>query len=129
MTRQVSTGLALMAGAGDLPAAVIAALPDRPLVCVLDGYTPAGVTPDLTFRLERLMPLLRMLSDQGVTQVAFAGALGPLQGRGFRIGHLGDQNPATILGALGAVEAALEVQGIPLGAGGTRRALMHLAGR
>ena len=62
-------------------------------------------------------------------QVAFAGALGPLQGRGFRIGHLGDQNPATILGALASVEAALEVQGIPLGAGGTRRALMRLAGR
>ena len=62
-------------------------------------------------------------------QVAFAGALGPLQGRGFRIGHLGDQNPATILGALGAIEAALEVQGIPLGEGGTRRALLRLAGR
>ena len=62
-------------------------------------------------------------------QVAFAGALGPLQGRGFRIGHLGDQNPATILGALASVEAALEAQGIPLGAGGTRRALMRLAGR
>ena len=69
------TALALMAGAGDLPAAVIAALPQRPLVCVLDGYTPAGVTADLTFRLERLMPLLRLLSDQGVTEVAFAGAV------------------------------------------------------
>jgi alanine-glyoxylate transaminase/serine-glyoxylate transaminase/serine-pyruvate transaminase len=39
-------------------------------------------------------------------QVAFAGALGPLQGRGFRIGHLGDQNPASILGCLAAIEAA-----------------------
>lgn len=62
-------------------------------------------------------------------QVAFAGALGPLQGRGFRIGHLGDQNPATVLGALAAVEAALEVQGIPLGDGGVRRAVLRLAGR
>ncbi len=69
------TTLALMAGAGDLPAAVIAALAQRPLVCVLDGYAPAGVTADLTFRLERLMPLLRALSDQGVTDVAFAGAV------------------------------------------------------
>ena len=69
------TRLALMAGTGALPAAVIAALPTRPLVCVLDGYAPAGVTPDLTFRLERLMPLLRALSDQGVTEVAFAGAV------------------------------------------------------
>ena len=62
-------------------------------------------------------------------QLAFAGALGPLQGRGFRIGHLGDQNPAQILGALATVEAALESQGIPLGSGGTRRALLKLAGR
>ena len=62
-------------------------------------------------------------------QVAFAGALGPLQGRGFRIGHLGDQNPAQVLGALAAVEAALEAQGLPLGGGGTRRALLTLAGR
>ena len=60
-------------------------------------------------------------------QVAFAGALGPLQGRGFRIGHLGDQNPATVLGALAVVEAALQAQGLPLGAGGMRRAVLRLA--
>ena len=62
-------------------------------------------------------------------QLAFAGALGPLQGRGFRIGHLGDQNAAQLLGALAAVEAALEAQGIPLGEGGVRRAVLRLAGR
>jgi alanine-glyoxylate transaminase/serine-glyoxylate transaminase/serine-pyruvate transaminase len=60
-------------------------------------------------------------------QVAMAGALGPLAGRGFRIGHLGDCNPAMILGAIAGVEAALVVQGIPVGAGGTRHALMALA--
>jgi len=60
-------------------------------------------------------------------QVAMAGALGPLAGRAFRIGHLGDSNPAVILGALGGIEAALEVQGIPVGAGGTRRALLAMA--
>lgn len=62
-------------------------------------------------------------------QVAIAGGLGPLQGRAFRIGHLGDCNPAMVLGALGGVEAALEVLGVPLGGGGTRRALLSLAGR
>lgn len=61
-------------------------------------------------------------------QVAMAGALGPLAGRGFRIGHLGDCNPAMILGAIAGVEAALLVQGIPVGQGGTRRALQALAG-
>jgi alanine-glyoxylate transaminase / serine-glyoxylate transaminase / serine-pyruvate transaminase len=60
-------------------------------------------------------------------QVAIAGGLGPLQGRAFRIGHLGDCNPAMILGALGGIEAALQVQGIAVGAGGTRRAVQVLA--
>ncbi|MFZ2652707.1 MAG: aminotransferase class V-fold PLP-dependent enzyme [Burkholderiaceae bacterium] len=46
-------------------------------------------------------------------QVAIAGGLGPLAGRVFRIGHLGDMNPAMILGALAGVEAALQVQGVP----------------
>ncbi len=59
-------------------------------------------------------------------QVAVAGGLGPLAGRAFRIGHLGDCNPAMILGALGGVEAALRVQGIPVGDGVTR-AVQHLA--
>ena len=62
-------------------------------------------------------------------QVAMAGGLGPLQGRAFRIAHLGDCNPAMILGALGGVEAALQVQGIDVGHGGTRRAVQVLAAR
>ncbi|MGH8738708.1 MAG: aminotransferase, partial [Burkholderiales bacterium] len=60
-------------------------------------------------------------------QVAFAGALGPLQGRGFRIGHLGDVNSAMILGCLGGVEAAMRVQGIPVGRDGVTRAIECLA--
>jgi alanine-glyoxylate transaminase/serine-glyoxylate transaminase/serine-pyruvate transaminase len=60
-------------------------------------------------------------------QVAMAGALGPLAGRAFRIGHLGDCNPAMILGALGGIEAALQVVGLPVGEGGLRRAVLHLA--
>jgi alanine-glyoxylate transaminase/serine-glyoxylate transaminase/serine-pyruvate transaminase len=59
-------------------------------------------------------------------QVAIAGGLGPLAGRAFRIGHLGDCNPAMIMGALGGVEAALRVQGLPAGDGVTR-AVQHLA--
>jgi alanine-glyoxylate transaminase / serine-glyoxylate transaminase / serine-pyruvate transaminase len=50
-------------------------------------------------------------------QVAMAGGLGPLTGRAFRIGHLGDMNPAMILGALGGIEAALQAQGIPFASG------------
>jgi alanine-glyoxylate transaminase/serine-glyoxylate transaminase/serine-pyruvate transaminase len=60
-------------------------------------------------------------------QVAFAGALGPLQGRGFRIGHLGDVNAAMILGCLAGVEAAMSVQGIPFGRDGVAHAVNCLA--
>lgn len=60
-------------------------------------------------------------------QVAFAGGLGPLAGRCFRIGHMGDQNPALVLGALGAVQAALQVQGVPCGRDGVARAIDYFA--
>lgn len=50
-------------------------------------------------------------------QVAVAGGLGPLHGRVFRIGHLGDLNDAMILGCLAGVEAAMQVQHIAHGHG------------
>jgi alanine-glyoxylate transaminase/serine-glyoxylate transaminase/serine-pyruvate transaminase len=59
-------------------------------------------------------------------QVAIAGGLGPLAGRVFRIGHLGDMNEATILGALAGVEAAMTVQGVPYGPGGVAAAAQSL---
>jgi DUF1009 family protein len=67
--------LALIAGAGDLPAALVAALPTRPLICALDGFAPRGLTADLTFRLERLVPMLRALLARGICDVVFAGAV------------------------------------------------------
>lgn len=60
-------------------------------------------------------------------EVAFAGALGPLTGKAFRIGHLGDQNAAQILGCLGGIEAAMSVRGIPYGPGGVAAAVAALA--
>ncbi|MGB8813211.1 MAG: UDP-2,3-diacylglucosamine diphosphatase LpxI [Paracoccaceae bacterium] len=69
------TTLALIAGAGGLPAALVAALPTRPLVAALDGFAPDGLTPDQSFRVERLMPFLRGLQDSGITRVVFAGAV------------------------------------------------------
>jgi alanine-glyoxylate transaminase/serine-glyoxylate transaminase/serine-pyruvate transaminase len=59
-------------------------------------------------------------------QVAMAGGLGPLNGRAFRIGHLGDCNPAMILGAIGGAEAALRTLGVPVGEG-VQRAVKFLA--
>jgi len=60
-------------------------------------------------------------------EVAFAGGLGPFQGRAFRIGHLGDVNAAMILGCLAGVEAALLAQGIAHGRDGVSRAVEVLA--
>jgi alanine-glyoxylate transaminase/serine-glyoxylate transaminase/serine-pyruvate transaminase len=60
-------------------------------------------------------------------QVAIAGGLGPLAGRVFRIGHLGDLNEAMILGCLAGVQAALQVQGVPHGRGGVDAAVASLA--
>ena len=59
-------------------------------------------------------------------QVAVAGGLGPLAGRVFRIGHLGDMNEAMLLGCLAGVEAALRVQGIDCGRSGVEAAVAAL---
>jgi alanine-glyoxylate transaminase/serine-glyoxylate transaminase/serine-pyruvate transaminase len=61
-------------------------------------------------------------------QVAFAGGLGPLAGRIFRIGHLGDINEAMILGSLAGIEAAMTAQGVPYGPNGVAAAVASLAG-
>jgi len=60
-------------------------------------------------------------------QVAIAGGLGPMAGHAFRIGHLGDSNPAVILGAIAGVEAALRSLGVAVGEGGVQRAVQFLA--
>lgn len=64
--------IALIAGEGRLAPAIAAAL-DRPLVYALDHLRPE--VEARPFRLERLVPFLDELSDQGVTQVVFAGAI------------------------------------------------------
>ena len=50
-------------------------------------------------------------------RVAVGGGLGKLMGKVFRIGHMGDNNEAMILGTLGGVEAALKCLGIPVNDG------------
>ena len=67
--------LALIAGRGGLPAALIAAVPERPFLCALDGFAPAGLKVDQVFRVERLALFLRLLEDRGITEVVFAGAV------------------------------------------------------
>ena len=61
--------LAIIAGAGALPAALTAALPMRPFIAALDGFSPEGLTPDLTFRIERLYPFFQALHAAGVVRL------------------------------------------------------------
>jgi DUF1009 family protein len=66
---------AIIAGHGRLPAALAAGMDETPLVAALDGFSPEGLTVDLTFRVERLVPFLRALERDGIGQVIFAGAV------------------------------------------------------
>ncbi len=66
---------ALIAGRGGLPLAIASAMDAPPLVAAMEGFAPEGLAVDLTFRVERLVPLLRLLSDRGVQRVVFAGAV------------------------------------------------------
>ena len=75
MTTDTAAGrVAVVAGRGVLPATLARAL-DAPLVAALDGFAPDGVVPDMTFRIERLVPFLDHLLDSGITRVVFAGAV------------------------------------------------------
>jgi alanine-glyoxylate transaminase/serine-glyoxylate transaminase/serine-pyruvate transaminase len=55
--------------------------------------------------------------------VALGRGLGALQGRVFRIGHMGDLNEPMVLGALGAIELALAEAGMPHARGGVEAAM------
>ncbi len=66
--------LALIAGTGDLPPALVARSPERPLICALDGFLPA-LDVDVTFRLEQLGSFLADLVARGVTRICMAGAV------------------------------------------------------
>ncbi len=66
---------AIIAGQGRLPAALAAGMAEPPLVAALDGFAPDGLQVDLRFRVERLVPFLRALERDGISQVIFAGAV------------------------------------------------------
>ncbi len=58
--------------------------------------------------------------------VSLGGGLDRLKGKVFRIGHLGDLNEPMLIGALAAVEMALEAAGVPHGKGGVNAAMAYL---
>ena len=59
--------------------------------------------------------------------VSLGTGLGKLEGRAFRIAHMGDVNEPMLLGAIGCVEATLGILGVPHGSGGVTAAVESLA--
>ncbi|AMJ47200.1 UDP-2,3-diacylglucosamine diphosphatase LpxI [Cereibacter sphaeroides] len=75
MTRAAT---AIIAGSGALPRHLAEALRsagEAPLVAALEGFPPEGLAPDITFRVERLVPFLRALEEARVARLVFAGAV------------------------------------------------------
>jgi alanine-glyoxylate transaminase/serine-glyoxylate transaminase/serine-pyruvate transaminase len=60
--------------------------------------------------------------------VGLGTGLGRLQGKVFRIGHLGDLNEPMILGTLAATELGMRLEGMPHAPGGVDAAMAWLAG-
>jgi alanine-glyoxylate transaminase/serine-glyoxylate transaminase/serine-pyruvate transaminase len=60
--------------------------------------------------------------------IAYGMGLGKIAGKVFRIGHLGDTNDGTILGALAITEMSLTLAGIPHKKGGVQAAMDYMAG-
>src|SRR5476649_1297913 len=58
--------------------------------------------------------------------ISYGASFGQYAGKYFRIGHLGDTNDGTIIGALGITEMALELAGVPHKKGGVQAALDYI---
>ncbi len=59
--------------------------------------------------------------------ISYGASFGQYAGKYFRIGHLGDINDGTLIGALGITEMALSAAGIPHKKGGVQAAVDYLA--
>lgn len=56
-------------------------------------------------------PFRKEVASRGVV---VAGGLGPIAGKAFRLGHMGNINAAEVVAALGAIEGALGTLGVPV---------------
>ena len=89
---------------------------------------PAEYSPALT---AVMMPaghdadnLRRVILEQ--FDMSLGMGLAKLQGKVFRIGHLGDFNDLTLMGTLAGVEMGMEVADVPHQKGGVAAAMQHL---
>jgi alanine-glyoxylate transaminase / serine-glyoxylate transaminase / serine-pyruvate transaminase len=58
--------------------------------------------------------------------ISYGASFGPFAGKYFRIGHLGDTNDLTIIGALAGTEMALALAGVPSKKGGVQAAMDYI---
>jgi alanine-glyoxylate transaminase/serine-glyoxylate transaminase/serine-pyruvate transaminase len=58
--------------------------------------------------------------------ISYGASFGAYAGKYFRIGHLGDVNDGTLIGALGITEMALALAGIPHKKGGVQAAMDYI---
>ena len=90
--------------------------PDRLSDSVTTVMMPEGVSSD---------PMRKIAVDR--YNLSLGGGLGPLMGKVFRIGHLGDLNEPMLLGCLATTELAMKTAGIPFAPGGVDAAIQSLA--
>ncbi len=90
--------------------------PDRLSNSVTTVMMPEGVSSD---------PMRKIAIDR--FNLSLGGGLGPLMGKVFRIGHLGDLNEPMLLGCLATTELAMKAAGVPFAPGGVDAAIKSLA--
>jgi alanine-glyoxylate transaminase / serine-glyoxylate transaminase / serine-pyruvate transaminase len=100
------------------------------------GPTLYGQTPDRLSNSVTTVVMPEGVSSDGLRKTALerynlslGGGLGPLMGKVFRIGHLGDLNEPMLLGCLATTELAMKTAGVPFAPGGVDAAIDSLAGR
>jgi alanine-glyoxylate transaminase/serine-glyoxylate transaminase/serine-pyruvate transaminase len=90
--------------------------PDRLSNSVTTVMMPEGVSSD---------GLRKAAIDR--YNLSLGGGLGPLMGKVFRIGHMGDLNEPMLLGCLATTELAMKTAGVPFAPGGVDAAIKSLA--
>ena len=100
------------------------------------GPTLYGETPERLSNSVTTVLMPEGVSSDGLRKAALehynlslGGGLGPLMGKVFRIGHLGDLNEPMLLGCLATTELAMKTAGVPFASGGVDAAIESLAGR
>jgi alanine-glyoxylate transaminase/serine-glyoxylate transaminase/serine-pyruvate transaminase len=58
--------------------------------------------------------------------ISYGASFGAYAGKYFRIGHLGDINDGTLIGALGITEMALQLANVPIKKGGAQAAMDYI---